>query len=106
MTDEIEGLFDAAHKAHREIKKKHLPVQARVMTLLEQFYQDRRVPYDVHLVIDSLYNGETRIQNQGYDLQTLWDSGVRESKLKAYQNEMKAFTGFLISIYINARERG
>jgi hypothetical protein len=87
-------------KRVREIDAEKLKVQARAMELITEFYQQRRVPYDVMIVVDPTING--RIQCMGTEVAEILPTKEKKVKLKQYQAEMADFTQFLKDKYFNS----
>jgi hypothetical protein len=87
-------------KRVKEIDSEKLKVQARAMELIAEFYQQRRVPYDVMIIVDPTING--RIQCMGTEVAEILPTKEKKVKLKQYQEEMAAFTQFLKDRYFNS----
>ncbi len=81
-------------KEVREMRMKILEQQSRLIELLAEFYRDRNVPFERHLILKS-YPNHARLLNQGAELQDLVPPEAREEKLKEFQEELAAFTQFL-----------
>lgn len=90
-----EPLFEQAHQAKYEVMKKQLTLRNKLMMYLTAFYEQRHVPYDVQLVIQSGSMGRSRLESQGSEIQEIASPETRASKLAEYQAEMQAFTEFL-----------
>jgi len=86
--------------SQKEWKKENLKHQSRMIELLDEFYQDRKVPFDVRLHIESkgIYGAFT-ITNQGADAVEILPSETQEKKRLAYQKEMQKFNQFLREKY-------
>lgn len=69
------------------------------MTLLDEFYKERKVSYDRHLIIRPMARNWSRIESQGVDLQEIRSEDIRREKLSEYQKEMSDFTKFLSDKY-------
>ncbi len=94
-------LFRQAHAARVEALKRHLEVRAKLMDLLELFYEQRQVSYDVMLVIQTKGAGRSRLESQGASFQEIASPDIRAQKLAIYQEEMRAFTAFLKDQYFS-----
>lgn len=79
----------------KEITQENLKERQKLITLLDEFYKGREAPFSKRLIISSLALGWSRLENQGADIQEIELKGKRESNLKEYQEEMRAFTEFL-----------
>ncbi len=77
-----------------EAKLKLLRGQARMVDLLDKFYSGRRASAEARLGI-AFYPDSARLESQGADLQELYSPEMQAKKLRAYQEEMGAFTEFL-----------
>lgn len=87
---------------HKEILTSNLNERKKIIHLLEEFYAERKVPYEVRLGIDSMARGWSRIQSQGAEFQEIEnDENVRKQRLEQFQEEMRAFTDFLKNKYFN-----
>ncbi len=85
-----------------EIFSKNLEERKKIIPLLEEFYSDRKVPYEIRIGISSLALGWSRIQSQGGDFQEIEkDASVQKKRLEQFQEEMKAFTDFLKKKYFS-----
>lgn len=83
-----------------EILRRSLEERKKVIPLLEEFYSDRKIPYEVRLNIDSRARGWSRIQSQGADFQEIEkDSEAKKQRLHDFQEEMRDFTEFLKNKY-------
>jgi len=92
---EMKGLTALYKKYHNFIAKaerERLPTWERLYSLLNAFYEDRSVEYDVRLVV-SLVGGA--LTNTGAVAQSFRTEEERAQKLEAYKAEMKAFEAFV-----------
>jgi hypothetical protein len=79
-----------------KIRNIHLPNQAKLLSLLADFYQNRRVPFDVQLHLTEIFwYGGCRLESQGVNIQAIRPLPERKRKLKQYQAEMIAFGEYL-----------
>ncbi len=99
MTEEVLHLFEQAHQARLAIKKKHITIRLRLLGLLAAFYEQRRVPFERQLIIQSRSDGKSRLESQGADMQEVLELSVRQQKLADFQQEMQDFTTFLKQRY-------
>ncbi len=106
----LEGLEDKedeeseqeAESIREEILRRNLAERMKIIPLLEEFYSERKVPYEVRLGIDSRARGWSRIQSQGAEFQEIEsDEAARKQRLRLFQEEMRAFTDFLKHKYFN-----
>lgn len=87
-----------------EIRRKNLEERKKIIPLLEEFYTERKVPYDIRLNIRDLARGWSRIQSQGAAFQEIeQDEEVKKQKLQQFQEEMRAFTEFLKDKYFASK---
>jgi len=71
----------------------------KLLVLLDEFYADRLVDYNVMLMLDCANFAGFRLQSVGgYVLENVSDE-VRQAKFRLYENEMKDFTEFLKNKY-------
>ena len=87
--------------AQKEWKRENLKHQSRMIELLDEFYKDREVTFDVQLHMDSrgIY-GAFAITNQGADVVEAWPQAEQEKKRLVYQKEMQEFSKFLKEKYL------
>ena len=84
----------------RSVTKKNLKGQIRLMQLLDEFYEERKVSYDVRLLIEKFgIYGNSWLKNAGEIFQQIRPKERKEKKLKRYQREMNDFTEFLKEKY-------
>ncbi len=82
-----------------EIKRKNLEERKKVMSYLDEFYENRKTPFHKRLVIQGMARGWSRLESQGVDLQKIEPKEVRQERLLEYQEEMTDFTSFLKQKY-------
>ncbi len=103
---EIESRFEALHgqsgeneaaagALRPEIVAKNLEERAKLISLLDAFYNDHQASFDARLIIESSGLEKSRITNQGASLQLIAGLEKRAENLKRFQNEMRAFGEFL-----------
>lgn len=68
--------------------------KARLVELLTEFYDDRKVPYDQQLILLHPIGDTSRVISQGTEVYRAYDLTVQAERMKRYQEEMKAFTEF------------
>lgn len=86
----------------REITRLNLDERKKIIPLLEEFYLDRKTPYEIRLGIRSLALGWSRVQSLGADFQEIEDDEeIRKEKLRQFQEEMHTFTEFLKNKYFS-----
>lgn len=98
LNDELRTIKDESAKEaiHEKILRSNLAERRKLIPLLEEFYTDRKVPYEVRLGITSYARGWSRVENQGADFQEIEeDESVKKARLEQFQEEMHAFTEFL-----------
>jgi hypothetical protein len=79
--------------------KKHITIRLRLLGLLAAFYEQRRVPFERQLIVQSRSDGKSRLESQGADMQEVLEPSARQQKLADYQQEMQDFTTFLKQRY-------
>lgn len=104
INEEILQLFEQAHQARLAVKRKHINLRQRLLSLLAAFYGQRQVAFDIHLVIQARVDGKSRLESQGADMQDVLPLEQRQQKLQVYQQEMQAFTAFLKHLYFAQEE--
>lgn len=67
--------------------------------MLAAFYEQRRVPFERQLIVQSRSDGKSRLESQGADMQEVLEPSARQQKLADYQQEMQDFTTFLKQRY-------
>ncbi len=100
----LENAKEKANQIYKEIERKNLAERKKVMAYLEEFYENRHVPYHQRLILEGLARGWTRLESQGVDLQKIESDEIKQQRLIEYQNEMKAFTEFLKEKYFGKKE--
>lgn len=81
------------------ILKRNLKIMRQLAALLDEFYQNRKVGFDVRLILDISLQGWTRFLSQGAMLQDGLQIEEKRENLRKYQQEMKDFTEFLKTKY-------
>jgi hypothetical protein len=92
---EIISLYEQYHTLNRKSDIPQLTECQKVLNLLCEFYTNRLVRADIHLCISRV----GRIESIGYDFIEIQHETIKESKIKEYQNEMTAFSNFLVNKY-------
>ena len=89
-------------KILNQVLRKNLAERKKVIPLLEEFYANRKTPYEIRLGINSFPSGWSRVQSLGADFQDIEKSvKIRRQRLLQFQKEMHAFTEFLKGKYFN-----
>ncbi len=89
-----------------EIERKNLEERQKLMPYLDEFYGDREgVFYGERLVIQNMAQGWTRVESQGVSLQRIESDDVKQQRLQAYQEEMRAFAEFLKGKFFEQAEK-
>lgn len=94
-TQEFEGWEDDENVADR-MRSENLGNQRRILMLLNEFYEDRKSPYDAHLTLETF--GPTdgfALCSIGADVMKILDVRERREKLTLYRQEMDDFADFL-----------
>ena len=87
----------------RSVTKKNLKGQIRLMQFLDEFYEERKVSYDVRLLIEKFgIYGNSWLKNAGEIFQQIRPKERKEKNLKRYQREIKDFTEFIKKKYFTA----
>lgn len=104
LEEKSDELFDSDRNKNEEelniIDKKilrlNLEERKKIIILLEEFYQNRKVPFESRLGLHVGARGKMRLQSQGADFQEIEeDEKIKAERLKAFQDEMNAFKDFL-----------
>lgn len=82
-----------------ELKRKNLELRRLLLMLLEEFYQERKVPVRIMLVAQDRAWNRIRLQSHGVELQMIEAEEVVVMRLSEYKEEMHAFTRFLKQKY-------
>lgn len=98
--DEFRALHERRYALNEAIKKPNLEAVKKVMSLLGEFYADRKVPFDRQLKISVYGDGSGKLQPHGAEVQEIETSEVRTQKLAEYREEMKTFSTFLKGKYL------
>jgi len=77
-----------------EAKVKLLAGEARLLDLLDDFYEGRNSPNWKRLVV-RFHPDSARLLSQAAEVQDLYVPNVRQARLKEFQHEIEAFTEFL-----------
>lgn len=78
------------------LKPLHMHEWDKVIDLLDSFYEWHTAPCDSRLIVsDLLGSGQFFLQSQGAVRQDTRDAKLKAAKLKACQDEMRAFAAFL-----------
>lgn len=107
----LESMFEEQHKkdGYNDIEAENVRAQvlienlkerSKLISILDEFYRERDVPYERRLTIESWKDNASHITNEGARLQELFDENVRRQKLLEYQEEMRAFGKFLKNKYL------
>ncbi|MGI9059181.1 MAG: hypothetical protein ACR2H5_11430 [Ktedonobacteraceae bacterium] len=99
LAEERHALQSAADQASLAVKRLHLIERARLLRVLDLFYQQHHAPADRRLIINPKeWTGMSRLESQGADFQTVAAPDERATKLTEYQEEMQTFATFLESL--------
>src|SRR5581483_10722391 len=80
----------AAAQARLAVKRLHLIERAKLLRVLDLFYQQHEAPADRRLIINPKeWTGIGRLESQGADFQTVAPPDERATKLTEYQEEMQ-----------------
>jgi len=97
--EERQTLQGAADQARLVVKRLHLIERAKLLRVLDLFYQQHHAPADLRLIINPAeWTGIGRLESQGADFQMVAAPDERATKLTEYQEEMQTFTAFLKSL--------
>lgn len=104
--EERHALRESADQAQMAVKQLHMAERLKLMGYLDQFYTHRRIPFDVHLILNHLeWTGIIRLESQGANCQDCLPSDERARKLVAYREEMQAFAAFLKAQFFTTEEQ-
>lgn len=82
----------------------NLKQRQQMTTLLDEFYQTRKTPFDVRLTFERVGAfGAFRIQSTGAETLQLAPPDEQRTKLDLYRQEMNDFTQFLKEKYLSIR---
>ncbi|MEO8956286.1 MAG: hypothetical protein ABI465_17175 [Ktedonobacteraceae bacterium] len=99
LAEERHALQSAADQASLAVKRLHLIERARLLRVLDLFYQQHHAPADRRLIINPKeWTGMSRLESQGANFQTVAAPDERATKLTEYQEEMQTFATFLESL--------
>ncbi|MCK4520457.1 hypothetical protein KAT95_01135 [Candidatus Parcubacteria bacterium] len=95
-----------SESVQKEWKKENLKHQSRMIELLDEFYKDREVAFDIRLHIESrgIY-GAFAITNQGADVVEDLPQAKQEEGILVYQKEMQEFSKFLKEKYFQGEKK-
>lgn len=97
-TEELSSLYSELHKISDKIEINEKKQLKPIKDLLNRFYRQHKIDLDsVILLQDRIYE----IYSYGGDWQIIRDPEEKLVKLKKYQDEMEAFTTFLVHYYFN-----
>lgn len=94
----VENLYNETERLAGELQTLQLHEIRKVIPYLEAFYNNRHVPEDRHLIIESA-GYRNILESQGAKSLETAPIGARQQKQKEYQEEMWAFTAFLKEKY-------
>jgi hypothetical protein len=101
-TPEPEGWKESDEK-QREWTIENLKHRQKAMELLDEFYQDRQVPFDVRLSFANIGAfGAFRVRSAGGEIMPILSGEEQKEKLQIYRDEMNAFAKFLKDKFINS----
>ncbi len=101
--DETNRLYADFHQLEKQAEIKHVLLRQKLLEALALFYEDRQVPYDQRLSIQDL-GVISRLESQGVSVLPGCVPEVKQQKLIAYQEEMRAFTVFLKCLYFGGEK--
>lgn len=94
--EEVEEIGLRAEEIRKQITIKNLEERRKIIPLLEAFYNERKVPQETRLVIQSLALGWSRVESFGVNLQEReTDQEEKKKRLQSFQKEMMEFSNFL-----------
>lgn len=86
----------------QEMKTANLKLQESMIKLLEEFYQDRNVPYNARLILDQFGFGEFSLQSLGANVMKLYEKNMVKEQYQLYQKEMQDFGLWLKNKFLAA----
>ena len=99
-TPEPKGWKESEEKK-REWTIENLKHRKRTMEMLDEFYQDREMPFDARLSFSNIgIYGGFRIQSTGAEIMPILSDKEQKEKLKLYRKEMNDFAKFLKDKYL------
>ena len=98
-TEKDTELYKKAHALDADLQRPSISLVYKLWPLLEEFYKDRNVEFDVRLMVWFLGFGCGRLNCQGCEVQVLRSEEEKLVRLKMYQEEMSRFTDFLAEKY-------
>jgi hypothetical protein len=96
----LKALYKRAHEQRGEARRPTLLQAKRLMSFLADFYEDREVPFDRRLTLE-LNGSSCRIQSSGALVQAIEDDQTKSANLEQYREEMKLFSNYLKSKFLN-----
>jgi hypothetical protein len=84
----------------QELSDVMLRERTRLLTLLDEFYSDRTVPFEQRLIV-IFHSISARVMSQGVELQDLYPQDVQKKRLESFRREMDAFAAFLKNRYLS-----
>jgi len=100
-TEEFEGWEDDENVAN-QMRSENLENQRRMIRLLNEFYENRKSPYDAHLTLETF--GPTHgfsLFSIGADVMKVLNPTERREKLRLYRQEIDDFVDFLKSKFFS-----
>jgi hypothetical protein len=97
----IELLNEFKQEAATVQRPNHIAA-SRLLLLLEEFYQNRRVPITRRLILAGSGGGRTRLECQGSFVVKYYDDNERDKWREDAQAEMQAFAEFLCTKVVDA----
>lgn len=94
----MENLYNETERLATQLQTLQQQERRKVMSYLELFYNDRHVPEDRHLIVESAGHRD-RLESQGAKSLENAPMEAKQQKQKDYQAEMSAFTAFLKAKY-------
>jgi len=82
-----------------EVERKNFEERKKLFPYFDEFYKERKVPFQQQLIIHGLGWGRSRIESQGAEIQEIETGELRGKRLGEYQEEMREFTDFLKKKY-------
>lgn len=79
----------------KKIEKANLEERKKILVYLEEFYKNRKVPFEQQLTIQGKGLGRSRLESQGADLQKFEPERRKRENLQKYQTEMRESSEFL-----------
>jgi hypothetical protein len=86
---------EESDKIFQELQMVNLEEGKKVLDLLEEFYQDRKVPYYQRIIVVLFGSCLSRLESQGTGMQKIQPEDIKKQRLVEFQEEMKKFSEFL-----------